>query len=73
LRDFWHVNYKALKEGTEFGIANVPQILKTCLTDFEVADSFKPEIADLSTVYTWLFSAPKKIEDLMKTGQRITS
>jgi hypothetical protein len=73
LRDFWHVNLKALKEGTEFGIANVPQILKACLTEFEVADSFRQEIADLSAIYTWLFSAPKKLEDLMKTGQKITS
>lgn len=73
LRDFWHVNHKALKDGTESSIANVPQILKACLTDFEVADSFKPDIADLSTIYTWLLSAPKKIEDLMKTGQKINS
>jgi hypothetical protein len=73
LRDFWHVNHKALKEGTEFGLANVPQILKACLADFEVAESFKPEITELSTIYTWLFSATKKIEDLMKPGQKITS
>jgi hypothetical protein len=73
IRDFWHQNLKALKEDNTIASNAQLQALKTCLAEFEVTEEYKSVINDISVVYQWLFGPNKKVEDLLKPGQKITS
>ena len=51
----------------------VDQSLKKCLAEFDCPEGYKAIVNEMSQVYLWLFSQPKKVEDLLKPGQKITS